>query len=116
MSEDLDLEHFRQRLLERKRVLEAGREAQTEAARAVELDQTRVGRLSRMDAMQQQAVAQAANRQTEAERNRIGAALKRLEAGDYGYCIICDDPISEGRLGVDPSILTCIDCARKAER
>lgn len=116
MRDDLDLQYFRQCLLNRALVLEEGRSSQAEAARAVELDQTRVGRLSRMDAMQQQAVAQAAERQAEAERQRIGTALKRLDRGEYGYCLLCDEPIAEGRLRVDPSILICIDCARAAER
>ncbi|MDT8274424.1 MAG: TraR/DksA C4-type zinc finger protein, partial [Desulfomonilia bacterium] len=81
----------------------------------VELDQARVGRLSRMDAMQQQAMAQAAARLSENERQRIEAALKRIETGEYGYCVVCDEEIAEGRLHFDPSVLTCISCARKAE-
>ena len=82
----------------------------------VELDQARMGRLSRMDAMQQQAMAQASGRLAEQERQRIVSALNRIQSGDYGYCMKCKDEIAEGRLRFDPSVLVCISCARRAER
>jgi len=85
------------------------------AIRPLELDQSRVGRLSRMDAMQQQAMTQAAAGLTAMEEQRIRTALDRLACGEYGYCIICEEEIAEGRLQVDPSFLTCIACARTAD-
>lgn len=114
MRDDIDLKYFRKRLEERHAVIMAGKEAKKGDA-PVELDQTRVGRLSRMDAMQQQAMAEAAGRLSDFERQRIEAALKRINAGEYGYCLVCDEEIAEGRLRFDPSVLTCIDCARQAE-
>ena len=78
----------------------------------VELDQQATGRLSRMDAMQQQSM-DAAKEVRRIERIKfIKAALKRLEEGDYGYCLNCDAPISNGRLRLDPSFSLCIDCAK----
>jgi DnaK suppressor protein len=115
MRADLDLNYFKKTLLKRREVLLEGRGARNDASRAVELDQSRVGRLSRMDAMQQQAVSQAAKRQAEVELQRIGTALKRLDADEYGFCVLCDELIAEGRLRVDPSILICIACARAEE-
>jgi DnaK suppressor protein len=115
VRKDLDLEYFRKRLEERLAAIAAGQEGRKEEA-PVELDQARVGRLSRMDAMQQQAVSQAASHLAGLERQRIQAALKRIDAGEYGYCVICDEEIAEGRLRFDPSVLTCIACAREAER
>jgi DnaK suppressor protein len=41
--------------------------------------------------------------------------LNRGQDFDYGYCVMCDEEIAEGRLRFDPSVLTCISCARKAE-
>lgn len=82
----------------------------------VDLDQSRVGRLSRMDAMQMQAMAQEEDRRRKVELVRIEAALQRLEAGDYGYCIVCDETIRAKRLELDPSVPTCIQCARNAEQ
>ncbi len=81
----------------------------------VELDQARVGRLSRMDAMQQQAMAQAAVNLSNHELQRIEAALKRIDTSEYGCCVLCDEEIAEGRLRFDPSVLICIACARQAE-
>ena len=93
----------------------AGREAQQKEGAPVELDQTKVGRLSRMDAMQQQAMAQASGRRPEVELQRIRTAIGRLRSGDYGYCVKCDNEITEKRLEIDPATLICIDCARDAE-
>ncbi len=77
----------------------------------VTLQQDSVGRLSRMDAMQQQAMAQAEERRRGAERIRIRAALERLDEGEWGWCVTCGEEIAEGRLRNDPSVATCVGCA-----
>ena len=77
----------------------------------VELDQTSVGRLSRMDAMQAQAMQLETGRRREQELIRIDSALKRIETGGFGYCAICDEEIEEKRLLHDPTFPTCVGCA-----
>lgn len=79
--------------------------------RPVELDQQSVGRLSRMDAMQVQAMSNAQSRRRATELRRIQAALKRWKDGEYGYCAECGDEIAEKRLDLDPATPLCIDCA-----
>jgi len=116
MSEELDLEYFKKRLTERHKSILADREVQKKNTAPKELDQTSVGRLSRMDAMQQQQMAKASARLVEQERRRIETALKRIEAEEYGYCILCDEDIAIKRLEFDPSLLTCISCAQNAEK
>ncbi len=86
-----------------------------EQAAVVELDQSKVGRLSRMDAMQAQAMAQEAVKRREARLRDIAAALARIESGDFGFCLSCDEPIDPRRLEVDPAATHCIDCANKSE-
>ena len=115
MSEELDLEYFKQRLTERYSAIMADKEAQKQSTAPKELDQTSVGRLSRMDAMQQQQMSKASARLVEEERRRIETALKRIEEEEYGYCIFCDEEIAVKRLEFDPSLLTCITCAQNAE-
>ena len=78
----------------------------------VELDQQAIGRLSRMDAMQQQSMDTAKEARRIGRIRLINAALKRLEEGDYGYCLNCDELISNGRLRLDPTFSLCIDCAK----
>jgi len=90
-------------------------EAKKKGTAPVELDQARLGRLSRMDAMQQQEIAKASARLVDIERQRIQTALRRIEDEEYGYCIFCDEEIAEKRLQFDPSLLTCIACAQEAE-
>ena len=116
MRDDLDLDDLKTLLEERLAAILEGREAQRKEGAPVELDQTKVGRLSRMDAMQQQAMAQASARRTELELQRIRTALSRLRMGYYGFCTKCEEEIAEGRLQVDPATLVCIDCARAAEK
>ena len=82
----------------------------------VELDQSRVGRLSRMDAMQAQAMAKASGERRRATLRATAAALKRIDDGTYGLCIDCEEPIHEKRLEVDPTVLRCVECASQAEK
>jgi len=94
------------------RMLELGEDA----AAVVEADPQRIGRLSRIDALQQQAMAQDAERRRRQELVRIEAALERVDEGEYGYCLACGEPIPEGRLELDPAATLCVACAGSAGR
>ncbi len=78
----------------------------------VELDQQSVGRLSRMDAMQQQEMARAEARRRTSDLARIDIALKRIEEDEYGWCAECGEPIAYKRLEIDPAAALCVTCAR----
>lgn len=79
----------------------------------VELDQQSVGRLSRMDAMQGQALAQASGQRRQARKVALEMALRRLEAGEFGECLDCGEPIALKRLDIDPAATLCIACAQR---
>lgn len=104
-------EEARKRLIARREALDAEDAANADSRDTVELQQDSVGRLSRMDAMQQQAMAQAQERRRKAEALRIKAALERLDEGEWGYCQTCGEDIAEARLRHDPSAATCVKCA-----
>lgn len=104
-------EKLKQALADRKTVLEAQLRDDAESSGVVELDQSRVGRLSRMDAMQAQEMALETARRNRLELGRIEQALKRLEKGEYGYCLECGEAIDPRRLAVDPAATRCIECA-----
>ena len=108
---EFDASQFRDRLIARRRELQDLVESSADSRKPVELDQTRVGRLSRMDALQNQAMSLEAERRRQLELQRIEASLKRIEAGDYGYCISCGEQIPLRRLELDPTLPTCVDCA-----
>lgn len=101
------------RLLARRAEIKSLAASAEEARRPVELDQSRVGRLSRMDALQGQAMALETERRRQVELRRIAAALARLDAGDFGYCLSCGEEISVKRLSLDPTVPLCIDCAQR---
>ena len=115
MRTDIDCNRFKKRLQERHAAIIVEQESQKQTTAPAALDQARVGRLSRMDAMQQQEISKASARLVDLERQRILTALKRIKSGEYGYCILCEDDIAAKRLQFDPSLLTCIDCAQRAE-
>ena len=85
-------------------------------AAVVELDQSKVGRLSRMDAMQAQAMAQTAVNRRKQQLQRIEMALQRLEDNTFGLCPVCDECINSRRLELDPAVPTCIRCAERSEQ
>lgn len=98
-------------LLERRAEIEALVSGSKAARDAVELDQSRVGRLSRIDAIQAQEMALATDRRRTLQLQRIGSALKRLDAGEYGICVRCGEEIDPARLTLDPAATICMDCA-----
>ena len=87
-----------------------------DAAGVVQLDQTRVGRLSRMDALQAQEMAREANARRQQQVLAIDRALARLDAGEYGFCVDCGEDIDPRRLDFDPTAATCIACASAQEQ
>ncbi|MCF8477972.1 MAG: TraR/DksA family transcriptional regulator [Pseudolabrys sp.] len=107
---------FRARLEAMLAELIAERDATVEARAAVELDQQSVGRLSRIDAMQQQQMALAAGRQRDTQIARIRNALDRMAKDEFGYCITCGEDIPEPRLAADPAAHLCVACAAAAGR
>ena len=109
------MDYFRQKLLAMSQSNTTLAEQVSDAAKPVTLDQNSVGRLSRMDALQGQAMAQAnVNRQL-ALGHAIKKALLRIERDEYGRCLECDDFIPDARLEIDPVAEHCIVCAQLKE-
>ena len=106
---------WRERLLALRAELEAVEESGAEASEVVELDQDKVGRLSRMDDMQAQAMAKASAERRAQTLRRIEMALQRIDDDEFGDCRACDEPINPRRLEFDPTVELCIDCATRAE-
>lgn len=106
-----ELERLREEL-ERELVrLERSVATSGEAARPVELDQQAVGRLSRMDALQNQHLTRNLKDRSEARYEAVRAALARLDAGTYGICTRCEEAMDPGRLSVFPEAEHCQACA-----
>ena len=84
--------------------------AQTlEGTRPVSLDEP-IGRLTRMDAMQQQSMAAASRRGYDLRLRQVQQALNLMNRGDYGLCRRCEDPIGYARLAARPESPYCLDC------
>ena len=109
--ENSEQEQFRQQLLHLRAELEKIEQESKDSGDTVELDQTKVGRLSRMDAMQAQQMALESERRRKLQLQKIEASLKRIENDDYGYCFVCGEDIAMQRLKADPTHTKCINCA-----
>lgn len=112
----IDVTRMKERLLERQAELLGMTGKSDDISGPVELDQTRQGRLSRMDALQMQAMAKATEHRRAQELKRIESALRRIETGDYGYCVMTGEEIEIKRLEADPSVPTCLAAAESSER
>lgn len=108
---DIDVAALKAKLIAERQGLLHDAEVTAGERAPVVLDQTTVGRLSRMDALQNQAMQLETERRREVELVRIDAALNRIESGTYGYCAACDEEIEKKRLEMDPSTPVCVDCA-----
>lgn len=106
-------EEVRTQLVALRAALEQASDTAAEVRGPVTLDQQSVGRLSRMDAMQVQAMAVAAEERRRQQIARIRAALKRLDDGTFGEYVICGEEIAPKRLALDPAVPTCIRCAAR---
>ena len=109
------IQEFKSLLLEKQQELLITVQSEKKSSETVELDQSKIGRLSRMDALQGQAMTQETKLRHELGIRNITAALARIESGDYGYCASCDENIAEARLMADPAASLCIACANKLE-
>ncbi len=105
------LDQFRAKLEARREELQWLSAGAKDSRKPVELDQQSVGRLSRQDALQQQAMANAQEARRAGELRRIDAALARLEEGEYGYCAECGEEIAPKRLEIDLTATRCAPCA-----
>ncbi len=107
----VDIEKGKERLAEKRKELQSHSSLSSDARDPVALDQQSVGRLSRMDAMQQQAMSKATEATRQRDLVRIEAAERRIRDGDYGYCEECGEEIAPGRLKIDPMAERCVNCA-----
>ena len=103
---------YRKRLQEEMEELRALSDGSRDSRAPVELDQQSVGRLSRMDAMQQQSMDLAREERRRQRLAILAAALRRMDEDEYGYCLSCGDDIALARLAADPAATLCVDCQR----
>jgi DnaK suppressor protein len=86
-----------------------------EGTRPVGLDEP-IGRLTRMDAIQQQNMSAATRRQTDLRLRQVAQALGLVERGEYGLCRRCEDPIGYARLFARPESPYCLACQDEIDR
>jgi len=106
---------YKLQLLNLREELEALQATGMLAAETVQLDQTRQGRLSRMDALQQQAMSKASNARRAKKIRDIDKALLRIANKEYGFCFECEEKINPKRLELNLTTLYCIECAQRLE-
>ncbi len=113
---DSQLNTLRSQLNRLRAELEQQLEIGASATDVVKLDQTLVGRVSRVDALQQQSMALTTRRKIETRLARVKHALSKFEAGDFGYCQRCDEEIGIDRLQAQPESALCLRCQDRSDR
>ena len=108
---DIDLVALRTRLEARRADILAHSNHSEDYRKPVELDQQAVGRLSRMDALQNQQMHLEQERRRTAELDRIEKTLQRMSDDEYGHCHNCGENIEKKRLEFDPTTPLCVECA-----
>lgn len=114
MTDD-ELNRFKILLVEQRDDLMASQQLGQSATEIVVLDQSSVGRVSRIDAMQSQSMAIETTRLRQQHLRQIITALALIESGDYGFCTECDNEIDTKRLEIDPAVTRCVPCASRLE-
>ena len=97
-------------LLSRREMLETQLSESSHALRPIALDQTLLGRVSRMDAIQQQEVTASTHRLKSIALQKVTNALALFKIGNFGYCRECDNPIGYKRLKAQPESALCLRC------
>jgi len=110
-----DVEAFRTQLHTLRNELDALLSSTSEAARPVDLGLP-IGRVSRVDAMQQQSMLAANRTSATRRRQQVDAALRRIAEDEYGDCAACGEAIDPRRLEAQPEAALCIRCKSGAER
>jgi DnaK suppressor protein len=110
---EIEIINFRKKLLKLQLELNDLSDTADDATKSVELDQSAVGRLSRMDAMRAQGMAIETRARRKQQLLNIKSALQRIAAGGFGNCLVCGKEINMRKLDVDPSYTQCIKCAEK---
>lgn len=110
MISDKKIVHFKSELLQIEKELVEALGLAEEVGEKVELDQARFGRVSRGSALMDQAMSEAGVERDKKRLIAVRKALKRIEDKQYGFCLECDEPISEKRLEVAPETELCLDC------
>ena len=108
MMEDIKTDTLRRAIIDEIAELDRLRGQARDSCAPVEQDQQSIGRLSRLDAMQQQAINIAHDVRRKHRQVLLSAALKRIDDRDYGYCDQCDDIIGAGRLAIDSAAMLCV--------
>jgi len=80
-------------------------------SKPVSLDSA-IGRISRMDAINNKSITESALRQAEEKLAKLNQALTKVGTKDFGVCIKCKQPIPLGRILLMPESLRCVNCAR----
>lgn len=109
------LQDFHQRLLNAKSDTEAILDQTVGDSKPVDMELP-IGRLTRIDAIQMQAMAQMNRHQLEIRLKQIDASLQAFAQGTYGICRHCKGPVHLGRLEVLPETPFCVDCQDSFEQ
>ena len=110
-----DREEFQRELLKLREEIVVMLASSADSAGPVELDQP-TGRLTRMDAIQQQKMLAANRRTAQIRQQQVAAALARIDDDEYGDCLACGEAVDPRRLAANPETPFCFSCQTSREQ
>jgi len=108
----LDKKFFKEKIVTEIKKLQVKIDELKEATKPIAPD-VAIGRISRMDAINNKSVNEAALRTAEAKLNKLEMALDKVDDPKFGICIRCGQQIPEGRLLIMPESIKCVNCAQR---
>jgi DnaK suppressor protein len=115
MAMEIEVEAFRQRALLELAQIEQALKAGADSSGVVVLDQSCTGRLSRMDAMQQQAMGSGLAERLRVQKRKLLAALERMREGQFGICCQYHEGLPLERLEADLAAPFCMQCQQEID-
>jgi DnaK suppressor protein len=104
-------DEIKQKIINEISKTEALIEEYKELTKPIEPDDA-IGRVSRMDAINNKSINEAALLLAEGKLNGLNRVHSQFGSADFGLCLKCKNPIPIGRILIRPESLYCVNCAR----
>jgi len=107
----MNIDEIKQKLLEQISLTEKSIKEYKELTKPIAPD-CAIGRVSRMDAINNKSVVEASLRQAESKLRNLQRVFSQLGSEEFGICLKCKQPIPLGRILIRPESLFCVNCAQ----
>lgn len=106
-----DIQTIKEKMIAQLKKIEADIVEYTELTKPISPENA-IGRISRMDAINNKSVNEAALRNSKNKQQKLQRALKEIDSPSFGLCRQCGNPIEIEKLLVMPESIRCVTCIK----